>query len=126
MKNEKFSLRKRAASFRYAWQGIVALVRDEHNARIHVVAAVAAVTLGFVLQLSPLEWVAVVGCIGAVLAAEAMNSAIEAVCDKVSPQPHELIKKTKDCAAAGVLFVAIAAAVVGAILFLPKLIALLS
>ena len=60
------------------------LLRGEHNAWIHSAAAVTAVTLGLWLGLSALEWVAVAMCIGAVLAAEAFNSAIEALSDRVS------------------------------------------
>ncbi len=125
MKEEKFSWRKRAKSFVYAFRGIVLLVRNEHNAWIHCVAAVVAVALGFVLGLSAGEWTAVALCIGAVLAAEAFNSAIEALADRVSPGYDEAIKRTKDLAAGGVLLVAIAAVVVGAIVYLPKLIDLL-
>ncbi|MFI3281186.1 MAG: diacylglycerol kinase family protein [Rikenellaceae bacterium] len=121
MKSDKFSLRKRANSFRYAWQGIVALVRDEHNARIHLFAAVAAIVVGFALQISSMEWIAIVGCIAIVIATEAMNSAVEALCDKVSPEKHELIKKSKDCGAAAALIVSIAAAIIGCVIFVPKL-----
>ncbi len=125
MKGSKFSIRKRLSSFRYAWQGIVALVRDEHNARIHLVAAVVASVMGLALKITTFEWVAIIGCIGVVIATEAMNSAVEAVCDKVSPEKHELIKKAKDCGAAAVLVVSISAALIGAIIFVPKLLALL-
>ena len=61
-------------------------------------------------------------CCGAVLTAEAMNSAVEAIADLVSPEFHPLVKKAKDVAAAGVLMTAIAAAAAGLIIFLPKLI----
>ncbi|MFR9619946.1 MAG: diacylglycerol kinase family protein [Rikenellaceae bacterium] len=126
MKNRKFSIGKRLASFGFAWQGIVALVRDEHNARIHLVAAVVASAMGFWLNISSMEWVAIVGCIGLVIAAEAMNSAVEAVCDRVSPEKHELIKKAKDCGAAAVLIVSISAAIVGSIVFIPRLLMLIN
>ncbi|MFR9539998.1 MAG: diacylglycerol kinase family protein [Rikenellaceae bacterium] len=125
MKSSKFSISKRLSSFRYAWQGIVALVRDEHNARIHLVAAVVATMMGAWLKISTMEWVAIIGCIGAVIATEAMNSAVEAVCDKVSPEKHELIKKAKDCGAAAVLIVSVTAAIIGSVVFLPKIFALL-
>ncbi len=121
MKGSRFSIGKRLASFRYAWQGIVALVRDEHNARIHLVAAVVAMAMGFCLRISSMEWVAIVGCIALVIATEAMNSAVETVCDKVSPEKDDLIKKAKDCGAAAVLIVSIAAAIIGVIIFVPKL-----
>ena len=121
MKEEKFSLRKRAKSFGYAFIGIVTLLRDEHNSRIHVFAMVAVAIAGFLLGLSPTEWCIVALCCGGVLMAEAMNSAIEAIADLVSPEFHPLIKKAKDVGAAGVLMMAIAAAVAGVIIFLPKI-----
>lgn len=68
-----------------------------------------------------MEWAAVVIVIGAVLSAEAVNSAIESLADLVSPEYNETIKKTKDLAAGAVLIMAIAAAIVGIIIFLPKL-----
>ena len=125
MKEEKFSFRKRAKSFRYAFNGIATLLRDEHNSRIHVAAMAAAVILGFLLGLTNTEWCVVALCCGGVLMAEAMNSAIEAIADLVSPEYHPLIKKAKDVGAAGVLMMAIAAATAGLIIFLPKIIYLI-
>ena len=122
MIQEKFSIRKRLRSFRYAFSGIATLLRDEHNSRIHVVAMVCAIAAGFLLRISSTEWCVVALCCGAVLTAEAMNSAVEAIADLVSPEFHPLVKKAKDVAAAGVLMTAIAAATAGLIIFLPKLI----
>ena len=119
--NEKFSWRARGRSFRYAWAGIRRLVVDEHNSRLHLVAGACAVLLGAVVGLERWEWVAVVGCIAAVIAAEAFNSAIEAVADRFGPERHPLIGKAKDVAAAGVLVTAIGAAIIGAIIFLSKI-----
>lgn len=121
MKEEKFSLRKRFRSFGYAFCGIKTLLHDEHNSRIHLFAMVCVVIAGALLGLSSLEWCVVAICCGAVLMAEAMNSAIEAIADLVSPEFHPLIKKAKDVGAAGVLMMAIGAAVAGLIIFLPKI-----
>ena len=126
MKKEKFSLKKRARSFGYAFDGIATLLRDEHNSRIHIFAMACVVVLGFLLGISPTEWCIVALCCGGVLMAEAMNSAVEALADLVSPDFHLLIKKAKDVGAAGVLMMAIAAAAAGLIIFLPKIIALFS
>ena len=71
--------------------------------------------------LSSMEWIVICLCIGLVLSAEAVNSAIEALADRVSPAYDEAIKRTKDLAAGAVLLLAIASAVVGLIIFLPKL-----
>ncbi len=126
MNDTQFSFRKRLKSFVYAFRGIGLLVRNEHNARIHLVAAVAAVAAGFLLGITAVEWTVIVLVIGAVLAAEAFNSALEALCDLVSPGYHESIKKAKDLAAGAVLLVAIAAAVIGSVIFLPRILTLLN
>ena len=78
------------------------------------------VIAGVLLGLSRMEWVAVVIVIGAVLAAEAVNSALEAIADFVSPEYSEAIKRIKDLAAGAVLLMAIAAAIVGGIIFFPS------
>ncbi len=120
-----FSWRARARSFRYAGRGVRALLLTEHNARLHCGFAVAAIVLGFALRISAGEWVAIVICIGSVLMAEGFNSAVEAVCDMVSPGKHPLIARAKDIAAGAVLLMAIAAFIAGCIIFIPKIIALL-
>lgn len=121
MKNSGFTFRKRLQSFRYAFNGIKLLVTSEPNAWIHCLAAICVVIAGAVLGLTSMEWIVVVIAIGSVLAAEAVNSSIEALADLVSPEYNEAIKRTKDLAAGAVLLIAIAAAIVGLILFVPKL-----
>ena len=124
MNNEKFSVRKRIKSFSYAFAGLRVLFREEHNARIHAVAAVLAVALGFLFRISPMEWIAVVIVIGMVFAAEIINSSIERTADFVKAERDDRKRDIKDLGAAAVLVCAIAAAVVGIIIFLPKIIAL--
>lgn len=116
-----FSWSARARSFIFAWRGLRRLVADEHNARIHLGAAVVAVALGLYLRLERWEWTAVVICIAAVIAAEAFNSAIEAVCDRTGRERHPLIEKAKDIAAAGVMVTAIGAVAVGILVYFEKL-----
>ena len=116
--------RKAARSFRYATQGILDLFRFENNARIHLFAAIAVVVAGFYFQLSRTEWALIIIQIALVWAAEAFNTALEKLADVVSPDYHPLIKSVKDLAAGGVLIVAIAAAIVGTLIFYPKLAAL--
>ena len=125
MKNKGFTLRSRIRSFGYAFRGTKSLVTQEPNAWIHCCAAACVIIAGGLLGLSRWEWVAVVIVIGAVLAAEAFNSAIEALSDLVSPGYNEAIKRTKDLAAGAVLLTAISAAIVGLIIFLPKIISIL-
>ena len=121
MDNKGFSFRKRLTSFRYAFNGIWLLIRYEHNAWIHCFAAVCAILAGAYFHLSQGEWIAVLIVIGGVFSAEAVNTAIESMADFISPGYHETIKKVKDVAAGAVLIWAIIAAVVGCIIFVPKI-----
>ena len=124
MNNEKFSVRKRIKSFSYAFAGLKVLFREEHNARIHAAAAVLAVAMGFLFRISPMEWIAVVIVIGMVFAAEIINSSIERTADFVKAERDDRKRDIKDLGAAAVLVSAIAAAIVGIIIFLPKIIVL--
>lgn len=126
MKNNGFTLRKRLLSFYFAFQGIRLLVTQEANAWIHCFAAVCVLAAGFFFGLSAMEWVAVVMAIGMVLAAEGVNSAIEALADRVTQEHDEAIMRTKDLASGAVLILAIAAAVIGCIIFIPKIVLWLS
>lgn len=121
MHDKKFSLKDRIRSFTYAFAGLVALIRNEHNARIHLFAACCVIIAGVLLSLSATEWIMIIFAIGSVFAAEAFNSSLEALSDLISPGYHERIKQTKDFAAAAVLITAIAAAVIGLIVFIPKI-----
>ncbi len=118
------TLKNRLNSFKYAFNGLGVLFHEEPNARIHAICAVLVVVLGFVLQISLMEWVAVVVSIGLVIAFELMNSAIEVFCNHVTPEQNRTIKKIKDLSAAAVLISAIAAFTIGLIIFLPKIIVL--
>ncbi len=109
-------------SFTYAFNGLKLLLKQEHNARIHLFAAVCVIVTGIVFQISLLEWIAVVFAIGFVFSMEILNSAIEGLADFVSPEWHDKIKIIKDLSAAGVLISAITALIIGLIVFLPKLI----
>ena len=93
--------------------------------KIHLIGLFFAVLFGFFFSLSANEWAILIGCCGSVLATEAMNTAVENVVDLVSPDIHPLAGKAKDAAAAAVLITAIAAAIIGLIIFLPKIKAIL-
>lgn len=122
MKNEGFTWRKRLLSFKFAFNGIRLLIRNEHNAWIHSFATVCVLIAGFCFDLNKTEWIAVIFAIGSVFAAEAVNSSIEALSDLVSPTYNTAIKRTKDLAAGAVLIMAIAAAAVGCLIFIPKIV----
>ncbi len=123
---KKFSILKQLKSFEFALCGLKILIKEEHNSRIHLLATVCVLIAAFVFRISTSEWIAVIFAIGFVITLEIINSAIENIADFVSPEKHELIKKIKDLAAAGVLVSAITALTVGLIVFLPKTIMMLS
>ncbi len=115
-------LRARAASFGFALRGVAEFAR-EPNARIQGAAAVAVCALAAWLRVSRAEAALLALAIGLVLAAEALNTALEALADRVAPDHHELVAKAKDVAAGGVLFAALAAAAVGLLVLGPPLLA---
>jgi diacylglycerol kinase len=121
VKREKFSLRKRLMSFKYAFNGLKILIDEEHNARIHALVTGCVLIAGWGFGISRNEWIAVILCTGMVIALEMINSAIENLVDFVSPEKHHSIKKIKDLSAGAVLAGATVAAIVGLIVFLPKI-----
>ncbi len=121
---EPFSLRNRIRSFGYALSGLWKFFKTEHNLWIHWIIAVLVIVFGFLLRLSQTEWVVIVLVMGMVLSAEAFNTCIEKIMDHLAPDYHENVKYIKDLAAGAVLLTAVAAAIAGTIIFLPKLIAL--
>lgn len=119
--SEKFSLKKRSKSALYALNGLKVLFLEEHNSRIHIAIVIVVVTAGFLLKISNTEWLVICIVIALVFSLEIINSAIENICDYISPQWSEVIKKVKDLAAAAVFVSSVISVICGAIIFLPKL-----
>ena len=109
----------------YALQGIVDLLRHQHNARLHAFVAAVVVVLGLLFSVQRWEWAVLVLAIGGVWTAEAINTAIEYLADACHPEQHPLIKRAKDVAAAAVLLFSLAALVVGLVIFMPYLLVLI-
>jgi len=124
MKTNKFSIKARLRSFKYAFNGFRILVREEHNSWIHLFATFCVLIAGILLRITVFEWIAVAFAIGFVISFEIINSAIENMADFISPERHDSIKKIKDLSAAGVLLSAFTAAIIGILVFLPRLISL--
>lgn len=111
--------------FGYAFSGLLIFFRNETNGKVQLFAGCVAVLLGWIVQLSGNEWIVIIGCIAAVLSLEMINSAIEKLCNHVQPDIHPAIKTIKDIAAGAVLWMAIASAIIGCIIFIPKILQLL-
>lgn len=113
-------------SFVWAFRGIVFLFRTQQNARVQLLAALVTVAIGAALRLSVGEWALLALTIAAVLSAEATNTVVEVTLDHLSPEDHPEVRKAKDVAAGAVLLVSLGALAVGLLLFLPKVLALLT
>ena len=108
-------------SFGYAFQGIFNTIRTERNIKIHCAAAILVTIFGIWLQISKTEWMICFILFGLSLALELVNTAVEATVDLFTEERKPLAKKAKDAAAGAVLIVAIFAAVIGILIFIPKL-----
>jgi len=107
-------------SLQYAWSGLVFVLRNEANMRIHLVLAAIAILLAFAFKFSSTEWSVLIITIALVFTAEAINTAIEVLTNMVSPEYHPKARIVKDVAAAAVLITAFMAVIVAMLLYLPK------
>ena len=119
--SSSFSLKARLKSFVYAWAGILKFFKTEPNAQIHLAATVLVIILSVTLRINKTEVIAVVFSVALVWVTEMINTAIEKTMDFISVRKHERIKTIKDISAGAVLVASIAALLVGAIVFLPKI-----
>lgn len=115
------SLSKLFRSFAIGFLGIRHALGTEQNMQIHCLAAAAVIAAGFLFPLAAWEWIAVLFCIGMVISAECMNTALERLADRVFQEQDPLIKQAKDCGSAAVLVLAITSATVGFTIFIPKI-----
>jgi diacylglycerol kinase len=108
-------------SFGFAFNGIKLLLLSERNFQIHFVFFLFVIVFGYIFKISDLEWLIVLLISALVFSMEAINTAIEKLCDFIHPEKHENIKQIKDISSGAVLVASFLAAVIGAIIFLPKL-----
>lgn len=118
-------MKKLLKSFGYALRGMWYVLQHEQNMRIHLLAAATVTIAGFILGLTATEWSLIALCIGGVMVAEMMNTAIELLVDFVSPEMNDKAGKIKDIAAGAVLLTAIITAVVAVYIFGNKIFNLL-
>jgi diacylglycerol kinase len=114
-------LNARLRSVGHALRGISSLLRDQPNARLHALATVLVIVAGALLRISPVEWGLIALAVACVWAAEAMNTAVEAVVDLISAERQALAAKAKDVAAGAVLLAACGSVVIGLLVFVPHL-----
>ncbi len=88
----------------YSWKGIRAAWKNEAAFRQEGVATVVAIALACWLDVDPITRVLLIGSVILVMIVEILNSAIEAVVDRIGPEYHELSGRAKDMGSAAVLF----------------------
>jgi diacylglycerol kinase (ATP) len=118
----RFSWRSRLRSFSHAFNGLALMLQTQHNAWLHLLASLMVAATAWLLGVSASDWRWLLFAITLVWAVEAMNTAIEFVCDVVSPQYSYAVKSAKDIAAGAVLITATGAAGIGMLTFWPYLV----
>lgn len=121
----KVKTKKLINSFKYAFQGFLTSFKTERNMKIHIIIMSIVILMGVLLKISKIEWIICIILFGIVIAGELFNTAIETTVDMVMPERNNNAKNAKDISAGAVLILAIASAIVGTIIFLPKIIELI-
>ena len=111
-------------SFKHALAGLKSAFKTERNLKIHVTVATIVVILGIILKLNLWEWIICISWFAIVIGGELFNTAIEITVNLAMPQIHNDAKRAKDISAGGVLIFAIGSAIIGFIVFVPKLLSL--
>ncbi len=109
-----------------AWNGILTLLREEKNAKIHAFCTIAVILVGNYLNFTAHDWLWITLAIAAVWTAELMNSALERLVDIASPAINPLAKKAKDFAAGAVLVMSLWAVIVFILIAIPNFLLLIS
>lgn len=104
-------------TFKHAIDGLIWAIKHERNLKIHFIAALIVCLTGFYLDISTSHWIVLILCIGMVISAELLNTAIEKTLDLLHPEISEKVKIIKDISAGAVLILSIIAAIVGCLVF---------
>lgn len=115
-------MKKFLKSFRYAFEGIFTGIKEEQNMKIHIAIMILVIIFGILLKISKVEWIICIALFGLVISMELINTAIENAVDLITKEKNEQAKIAKDVAAGAVLVSAIASAIIGLIIFVPKVI----
>lgn len=114
-------MKKLLKSFKYAFDGIYTGIKEEQNMKIHITIMILVIIFGIMLKISKMEWIICIILFGLVISMELINTAIENTVDLITKEKNEQAKIAKDVAAGAVLVSAIASAIIGLIIFVPKI-----
>lgn len=119
-------MKKLINSFKYAIQGIISCFKTEQNMKIHLIIMLFVIIVGFILNLSKLEWIICIILFGVVISFEIINTAIEKTVDMITTEISPKAKIVKDISAGGVLVATISAIIIGLMIFVPKIMELIT
>ncbi len=119
---KKVGARRLISVIKYSLEGIRYFFKYERSAVVYVIAAIIGITGAWMLQMSPMEWLVILFVLLTTLAVELLNTAIEAICDLVSPEYNPLVKIAKDCGSGATFVLSVVGIVVGLIMYVPKII----
>lgn len=117
----KVKSKKIANSFKYAGQGLYSSFKTERNMKIHVTIMILVIIAAILLKINKHEWIICIACFAIVISGELFNTTIETIVDMVMPYKNEKAKLAKDISASAVLVLAIGTAIIGLIIFIPKI-----
>jgi diacylglycerol kinase len=114
--------RRLLKSFKYSFTGLGSLIKKEQNFRIHIIASMVVIILGFYFQITIWEWTLVILMIAMVLILEMLNTVFERFVDMLKPRIHHYVKEIKDVMSAIVFTAALTSVIIGLIIFVPHII----
>lgn len=119
---KKYKSKNLIESFKYAGEGLIFGFKNTKNLKIDLLVAIIVTVFGFIFKLSYVEWAIILFCFGLVMSLELVNTAIEEAVNLAMPNIHPVAKISKDVAASAVLLAALVSAIIGIVIFLPKII----
>ena len=118
-------MKKIRNSIKYAIEGIWTSFKTERNMKIHIFIMILAIIAGIILKINKSEWIICIILFAIVIGSELFNTSIETIVDMVMPEKNEKAKIAKDVSAGAVLVVAIGAAIIGLVIFVPRILNIL-
>lgn len=118
-------MKKIKNSFKYAIEGIWTSFKTERNMKIHIFIMILVIIAGIILKINKSEWIICIILFAIVIGSELFNTSIETIVDMVMPEKNEKAKMAKDVSAGAVLVVAIGAAIIGLVIFVPRILNIL-
>ena len=112
-------------AFNAAIQGIIYTFKYERNMKIHIFIMILVIIAGIILKINKSEWIICIILFAIVIGSELFNTSIETIVDMVMPEKNEKAKIAKDVSAGAVLVVAIGAAIIGLVIFVPRILNIL-